>query len=108
MYLPKNPNAMHIIETYLKNNNLDVSGWYSLCENPNAIDIIKNNLDKTITSRLARNSNIFTLDYDRMKEKMKNTGFAEELVKKVYDPKRLLRISNSYSMEFDLLMEVLF
>ena len=39
---------------------------------------------------------------------MCSTGFAEELAKKVYDPQRLLRLSNSYDMEFDLLMEILF
>ena len=39
---------------------------------------------------------------------MNNTGIPEELAKKVYDPQRLLRISNNYNMEFDLLMEILF
>lgn len=56
--LPKNPNAMHILETYLKNNDLDVCDWYSLCENPNAIDILTDNIDKTTPSRLTRNPNI--------------------------------------------------
>ncbi len=46
--------------------------WIVLSSNPNAIDILKNNLDNIDFNELSKNDNImqiFPLDYDAMKER---------------------------------------
>lgn len=41
-----------------------------------------------------------------MKKQMKDTGLAEELAAKVFNPQRLLHICETYNMEFDELMDM--
>lgn len=111
-WLSRNPNAIHILE-----NNLDKINWCDLSENPNAIHIIENNLDKIsciyynkpsmMSWRfLSANPNIFKYDYERMTYNIKQSGFAEELVKKVFSPQRLCNICLKYGIDFDELMDI--
>jgi hypothetical protein len=50
--LSENPNAIPILE-----NNLDKVDWYALSSNPNAIPILENNLDKVDWYALSSNPN---------------------------------------------------
>ena len=111
--LSENPNAIHILEK-----NLDKVNWNRLSSNPNAIHIIKKNLDKfnddeyeecdDIWCGLSQNKYIMEilgeLDYEAMKEQMK--PFAEELVKYVFCPKRVQKISEKYQMSFEDILDV--
>lgn len=47
---------------------------------------------------------VYTWNYDVMRDS--NWVFKEELVTKVFNPKRLLRICENYNIEFDELMEI--
>jgi hypothetical protein len=51
--------------------------------------IIKKNKDKINWDYFSRNPNIFTYDYKTMKEKMKNSGIAEELMSVIFHPKNM-------------------
>ena len=50
-----------------------------MSNNPNAIEILKENQDKIDWWNISKNPNIFTYDYKKMKEMMKNSGIIEEL-----------------------------
>jgi hypothetical protein len=52
------------------------------------------------------NQGIFTCDYAKMKERIELNGFKEELVLKVFHPRRLMSICNEYNIEFDALNEL--
>ena len=41
-----------------------------------------------------------------MKQYMKNSGIAEEIAKKVFQPERINRICDMYGIEFEELMEI--
>lgn len=119
------PEAMSFLEDYL--DKLCDSGWDNLCENPCAIHILKDNFseiywtclsrnpnaihmllenkDRICWENLSINPNIFTLDYQAMTQKM---PIAEELVKKVMNPIRLMNICNTYDLSVpDWMMLVL-
>jgi hypothetical protein len=49
--------------------------------------LLKQNKDKIDWSYLSKNPNIFTYDYKKMKENMKNSGNAEELMSFIFYPK---------------------
>jgi hypothetical protein len=122
--LSKNPNALHLIEK-----NMDKIDWYSLSSNPNAIHILEKNMDKIKWpvfwlnpnaihifeknidkinwSWLSEHPEIFTYDYVEMRENMKNSGVADELMKVTWKPDHLLKISKKYGIAFDELMELL-
>ena len=51
-YLSQNPNAIHILEQ-----NLDKVDWHNLSCNPNAIHILEQNLDKVSWPDLSANPN---------------------------------------------------
>ena len=53
-----NPNAIQLLEQ-----NLDKVCWRPLSSNPNAIHILEQNLDKVHWGWLSKNPNIFTYDY---------------------------------------------
>jgi hypothetical protein len=96
LYLSRNPNAIPILE-----NNLDKVIWYSLSENPNAIHLLENNLDKVDWESLSRNPNaihlLFKYDYETMKQN--NKDFCQELVQKVFNPDRLLRLCEIFNID---------
>ena len=75
------------IELLKKNKNK--INWIILSENPNAIELLKENQDKINWFRFSENSNIFTYDYKLMKETMKNSGIAEELMSVIFHPKNM-------------------
>jgi len=74
--------------------------------NLNAIHLLEQNIDKIHWHLLSANSNIFTYDYNKMKKNRAISGFIEKLIKKVFEPNRLLRICEKYNIEFDDLMEI--
>ena len=69
--------------------NQDEINWYCLSENPNAIELLKENQNKIIWWHFSRNSNIFTYDYKKMKETIKKSGIAEELMSVIFHPKNM-------------------
>jgi hypothetical protein len=63
--------------------------WFYLSRNPNAIHILEKNMDKMTTecwSQLSRNPNIFTYDYQAMKDRMFHGGIKEDLMKDRFHP----------------------
>ena len=99
--LSGNPNAIHILE-----NNLHKVNWSILSTNKNAIHILKQNIIKIDMNFFVGNQGIFTCDYAKMKERIELNGFKEELVLKVFHPRRLMSICNEYNIEFDALNEL--
>ena len=107
-----NKNANHILEK-----NLDKIDWYKLCgaccekRNPDAIKIIEKNMDKLDNNcweELSRSQYaihlLFKYDYELMSQKM--WPFKEELLRYIFNPKRILNICDLYNIEFDELMEM--
>lgn len=68
--------------------------------NPNAIHLLKQNLDKIVWNWVCVNSNLLqlltTIDYAVLKEQ--NMHFAEELVKVVFHPCRIVKQSAALGM----------
>ncbi len=130
--LSSNPNAIHILEKhydkihwyyFAQNTNIkaiklledninkfinDKIVWKALSLNPNAIYILEKNLNKVDWICLSQNSNaihlITKLNYDKMKENM--SEFNEELVAKVFNPNRLLKICENYNINFIEIQEI--
>jgi hypothetical protein len=65
--------------------------WYWLSENTNAIHILEKNLDKVDWDALITiNPNIFTYDYEAIKNAIyKEGGIAEELMQNRFHPKNM-------------------
>jgi len=95
--LSRNPNAIHLLEK-----NIDKINWFELSRNPNAIPLLEKHLDKIDWHALSVNPNVIyllaTLDTQKMRENC--CSFSEELVKYVFHPMRLMRLSIQY--HFDL------
>ena len=68
--------------------NQDKIIWWALSENPNAIELLKENQDKINWTNFSENPNIFTYDYIKMKETIKNSGIVEELMSVIFHPKK--------------------
>ena len=100
--LSDNPNAIHLLEK-----NPDKIRWSLLSLNPNAIHLLEKNPDKIHWRHISKNPNIFILDYFKMREKMKNYGIAEELMKATGNPERLFKMSEKHDIPFDELMDIL-
>jgi hypothetical protein len=60
-----------------------------LSRNQNAIELLKENQDKINWFCFSENPNIFTYDYKRMKENIKNSGIVEELMSVIFHPKNM-------------------
>ena len=73
-----------------------------LCENPLAIDYFKKNQDK-MSNNIYFNPNIF--EYDKKRIINKITIYKKELLQKVLNPIRLMKICQYYKIEFINLME---
>jgi hypothetical protein len=95
--LSENPNAIPILQ-----NNLDKVDWYYLSGNPNAIHLLRTNLHKVYCDMLSKNQNaldlLFNYDYEAMKQN--NKDFCEELVQKVFNPERLLSLCKTYNIDW--------
>ena len=104
-YLSRNRNAIFISEKNLDKLNkeqslspnitkLDTMFWSYLSRNPMAIQLLEQNQDKIHWRALFENPSIFCCDYDYYKKRM--DIHREELMKKVFHPRRL-----AYYLEID-------
>ena len=82
--LSLNENAIELLKE-----NQDKINWFNLSSNPNAIDLLKENQDKIDWWKFLRNPNVFTYNYKKMKETIKNSGIAEELMAFIFNPKNM-------------------
>ena len=102
--LSKNP-APAAID--LLRDNLDKIDWYGLSKNPAAIDLLRVNLDKInweiLSSNRAAMHILFPYDYEKMRHNM--YCFLEELVEKVFNPKRLERLGKIYNLSLEELQD---
>jgi hypothetical protein len=90
--LTKNPNAIHLLEQ-----NQDKIDWDELSTNPNAIHLLEQNQEQINWYWLSNNPSIFYQTYNY--EKIKTTigdKIREELMKKLYAPKRVQFMVNTY------------
>jgi hypothetical protein len=93
----ENPAAIHILEQ-----NLDKVCWKTLCRNPNAIHLIKQNIDKVDWEYLSTNPAIFTYDYKAIRQHILETGVAEELMMERFHPKNIPKFPGwGFSITFD-------
>ena len=97
-YLSENPNAINILEQ-----NLNKVKWLYLAKNPNAIHILEQNLDKVNWFWLSENPNAISLLAPLNTEKMRENckAFAEELAVYVFHPIRLMRICQAHGLELE-------
>ena len=79
-----NPNAMSLLKE-----NQDKINWMYLSLNSNAIELLKENQEKIHWLEFSKNPNIFTYDYIKLKENMKNSGIVEELMTVIFHPKNM-------------------
>jgi hypothetical protein len=85
----KNPEAIELMKS-----NLDIMNWGLISSNPSAIELLEANPDKINSAMFSSNPAIFTYDYDLIKENFKDLG--EEIVIKALHPKRMLRLMELY------------
>ncbi len=83
-WLSERTNTIHILEA-----NQDKINWHMLSENTNAIHLLEANQDKIDWTWLSKNPNIFTYDYEKMKENC--NIFKQELIAYVFHPSRLFK-----------------
>ena len=57
--------------------------------NKNALEILKDNQEKIDWNAFSKNPSIITYDYKQMKENMKNSGIAEDLMAYIFNPKNM-------------------
>ena len=100
--LSENPNAIELLKE-----NQDKINWWFLSLNPNAIELLKENQDKIDWWYFSQNSNIFTYDYKLMKEKMKNSGIAEELMSVIFHPKNMNKWKDWGFSEHEEIMDLI-
>jgi hypothetical protein len=75
--------------------------WIHLSKNPNALGLIKDNIDKIEWTCLLRNPAIFELDYVTMKNS--TAQLHEELMAYVYHPTRVSKWLDKYDHEREYL-----
>ena len=75
----------------------DMIDWEHLSANPNAIHLLEQNLDKISWCSLSGNPSIFEIDYGFYTERC--NVFKEELIQKVYHPRRVMRYFNEYNYD---------
>ena len=82
--------------------------WVRLSHNSGAIHLLEQYPEKIDWEFLSFNKNamhlLFRLDYSRMKQE--NDVFKEELMAYVFDPERLMRLSNQYSVNFRVYLQM--
>ena len=71
--------------------NQDKINWMWLSTNSNAISLLEENKDKINWFMFQKNPNIFTYDYIKMKETMKQSGIAEDLMAFIFHPKNMYK-----------------
>jgi len=94
-----NPNAIELLKE-----NRNKINWNFLSENPNAIELLKENQDKINWLSFSENPNIFSYDYKKMKETMRNSGIVEELMAYIFHPRNMNKWINwGFSEHYDFL-----
>jgi len=82
--------------------NLDKIAWQRFCINPGGIHLLEQYPEKIDWEFLSLNPNamhlLFRLDHERMRED--NESFREELLAYVFEPSRLMRLSDQYEVDF--------
>jgi hypothetical protein len=101
-----NPNAIHLLEKHMDKIHIDMIDWDYVSMNPNAIHLLEKHVNMISWDYLSQNPDIFTYDYEKMKNQMKISGIAEELAAKVFCPMRLMNLCNTYNVGFDDLLEI--
>ena len=95
--LSEHPIAVPLLEKYPEH-----IYWDRLSRNSDAIHLLEQSPEKIDWEFLSFNKNamhlLFKLDHKRMRED--NEAFREELMSYVFDPDRLMRFSNKYSVDF--------
>ena len=81
--------------------------WDNLSLNSNAMELLKKNQDKINWFFFSQNPNIFTYDYKKMKENMKNSGIAEELMAYIFHPKNMDKWNDLGFMEHQEMLELI-
>ena len=79
VFLSKNENAIKLIEQ-----NLDKINWIELLDNPNAIHLIMHYQDIIDWSILSANPNIFKIDYDFLRNRMKNSILEDLMINRFH------------------------
>jgi len=105
-YLSLNPNANKIFEKKLNKINWNKIDLEWLSANPNAIHILEKNLDKIDWTEISKNPNIFIYDYDKMKQRMQDSGLYNELMQIVFHPDRLQKICFTYKITLNELIKI--
>ena len=80
-WLSYNPGDIHLLEQ-----NPDKINWDLLSQNPRAIHLLEQNIDKINWKWLSRNPAIFTYDYEKIKNKIEQSGIKDELLAHYYRP----------------------
>ena len=88
--LSQNPSAIHLLEQNL--DKVNKVGWYGLSTNPNTIHILEKNLDKVDWVYLSHNTNISAYDYNAMKDRMFHGGIMEDLMKNRFHPRNIHKL----------------
>ena len=81
--LSQNPNAISLLEQ-----NMDKIDWYHLSFNPNAIHLLEKNSNKIYLLGLVSNPNLFELDYLAM-SKERTKIIEHELMSKALHPSKV-------------------
>ena len=68
---------------------IDKISWDFLSLNPSAIELLKENQNKINWLMISKNPNIFTYNYEKMKETMNNSGIVEELMAYIFHPRNM-------------------
>jgi hypothetical protein len=75
--------------------NMDKINWMCLSMNPNAIPLLEKNMDKIEWPELCSNPNAIhllqTIDYEKTKEY--NADFKAELLERIFQPDRMIRLT---------------
>ena len=117
--LCRNPNAMHILEKNLdKINWCDLStnpsaipflekhmhmiNWSYLAFNPNAMQLLEKHIEKVDWNIISLNPNIYTYDYTALKERMRDSGIASEIMANRFHPSNMDKWADWGQMDEDI------
>ena len=90
--LSRNPNAIDLLE-----DNVDKIDWSMLSYNPNASRLIQRYYTRVYLSGLLDNPCIFEIDYEALKRRIE--PFLEELMMKCFHPNRLCYYLDTYGYD---------
>jgi hypothetical protein len=101
--LSERPVAVPLLEKYP-----EYIDWVRLSRNPAAIHLLERHPEKIDWNQLSTNPNalhlLFSIDHKNMKEN--NKTFRDELLSYVFEPERLIRLSEQYSVDFRVYLQM--